>query len=117
MSQNGLVGEIEQTIATLRGEADELRSRSFLAGTSDVAQQLEHRANELKAALGEDPEQAGRGRYPHVDIHLCKSCGDAFEPGDEVVSLSDGHVDENERYDVSNRRFWHRDCFPGVSDA
>lgn len=57
----------------------------------------------------------GSSRYQHVRIHLCESCGDGFQAGDEVVSLSDGYVDENEDYDVSNRRFWHRDCFsPGV---
>lgn len=50
-------------------------------------------------------------RYRHVRIHLCESCGDGFEAGDEVVSLSDGYVDEHQDYDVSNRRFWHRDCF------
>lgn len=51
-------------------------------------------------------------RYQHVLIHLCESCGGAFEAGDEVVSLSDGFVDENTHFDVNNRRFWHRRCFP-----
>lgn len=50
--------------------------------------------------------------YQHVQIHLCQKCKDGFEAGDEVVSLSDGNVDTDVSYDVNNRRFWHRDCFP-----
>ncbi|MFC7216493.1 hypothetical protein ACFQO4_20755 [Saliphagus sp. GCM10025334] len=43
-----MVGEIEQTVATLRGEAEELRERTD--GESDIAEQLEHRADRLEAA-------------------------------------------------------------------
>jgi len=50
--------------------------------------------------------------YPNVNIHLCKECGDEFKKGDEVVCLSDGVVNEDSNFDASNRRFWHRDCFP-----
>lgn len=45
--QDVLYGEIEQTIATLRGEADELRERG---GNPDIAGQLSHRADSLEAA-------------------------------------------------------------------
>lgn len=54
----------------------------------------------------------GTERYQHVKNHLCESCDDEFDFGDEIVSLSDGWVDEDEAYGVINHRFWHRDCFP-----
>lgn len=45
-------------------------------------------------------------------IHLCEECGEPFEPGQEVVSITDGHVNRDEEYDTSNRWFWHYGCFP-----
>lgn len=52
-----------------------------------------------------------RDVYGHVDIHLCKHCGGEFEPGQEVVCRSDGYVDGEMRYEVDNRRFFHRECW------
>lgn len=46
-----LRGEIEQTIATLRGEAEDLLERSIEERHhEDIADQLEHRADQLEAA-------------------------------------------------------------------
>jgi len=50
--------------------------------------------------------------YPYIRVHLCKECGEGFERGQEVVCVSDGHVDEEQDYSVRNRRFWHYGCFP-----
>jgi hypothetical protein len=56
-------------------------------------------------------ESAGVERYRYLRVHLCQSCGEGFEAGDKLVSLSDGFSDKNEDYAVENRRFWHRDCW------
>jgi len=51
------------------------------------------------------------GRYEYIRVHLCHACKEGFKRGDRVVSVSDGHVDKNQDYDVMNRCFWHRDCW------
>lgn len=51
-------------------------------------------------------------KYQKVNIHLCEECRDCFESGDELVCLSDGFANDYVEYDVNNRRFWHRSCFP-----
>jgi len=53
----------------------------------------------------------GVERYFYVGIYQCQSCGEGFEVGDELVSLSDGFADEDEDFAVENRRFWHRECW------
>jgi len=53
----------------------------------------------------------GVERYFYVGIYQCQSCGEGFEVGDELVSLSDGFTDEDEDFAVENRRFWHCDCW------
>lgn len=50
-------------------------------------------------------------RYPFVNIHRCESCKEVFEHGDKLVCVSDGWNDEDS-FEVSNRHFWHRECFP-----
>lgn len=54
-----LVGEADQTVATLRGEADELESTERMFGLvhtniSDTVEQLRHRADKIEEALGHD---------------------------------------------------------------
>lgn len=64
-----------------------------------------------------DESQTGEGQTARVeheisaDIHLCKWCSEAFEPGDDVVCLSDGLLDEETNLDVRSHRFWHRECW------
>ena len=55
--------------------------------------------------------EGGVERYPYVRVHLCNGCKEGFEAGDELVSLTDGYADENEDYEVENRRFWHLECW------
>ncbi len=58
-----------------------------------------------------DTETSDSDRYDHLDIHVCESCKHVFQSGDDVVSLSDGYVNENNDYVVNNRRFYHRVCW------
>ena len=51
VDMDGLIGEVEQTIATLREEADDLEQPERAGDLPDVAGQLRHRADELEAAL------------------------------------------------------------------
>lgn len=51
------------------------------------------------------------GNYPHPQMHLCDECGAEFEVGDELVSLSDGVVDEETSYQAENIRFFHKECW------
>lgn len=50
-AEDTLVGEIEQTIATLRGEADEIEAPERAGDVGDIAGQLRHRADDLEDAL------------------------------------------------------------------
>lgn len=48
-ARDDLRGEADSTVAALRGEAEEVRNR--LDDGDDIAEQLEHRADELQSAL------------------------------------------------------------------
>lgn len=53
----------------------------------------------------------GTERYQHIEIHTCESCSSTFREGHDVVCLSDGYIEIGEEYEVSNRRFFHRECW------
>lgn len=50
-------------------------------------------------------------RESKINIHLCQECGDGFEVGDEVVSLSDGTVYGPEDVMINSERYWHLECY------
>lgn len=56
-------------------------------------------------------DDSGTPRYEHIEAHLCQGCSGKFREGDDVVCLSDGYVEIGAEYRVSNRRFFHTDCW------